>query len=73
MLCSKFFSKNLLFGKFCLDSASAGMYCIGTYIGIEKPMFHSGLNTGRINQFRALLAHTGHTGRYNFFFFFEFL
>ena len=36
----------------------ASMYRDGTYIGIEMPIFHTSLNTGRTSQFRVLLAGT---------------
>ena len=36
----------------------ASMYRDGTYIGIEMPIFHTSLNTGRTSQFQVLLAGT---------------
>ena len=41
----------------------------------STPLFHTGKNTGRTGQFRAIPAGTGRTGQYRkkvFFFFFKF-
>ena len=50
-----------------VPAVSAGMYRTGMYTGIETSTFHTGLNTGRTghtDQFRAIPAGTGRTGRY---------
>ena len=44
----------------------AGMYCTGTYTGIEMPTFHTGLNTGHAGQFQEIPTGT----EKSFFFFF---